>query len=97
MPQEEYRELQVLGDKVEQVLHEAFLTGDPAGELAQEAADLHRQWLGGWWGYYDSDAHAGLAQMYVEDERFRSFYDKDQPGTAEFLRDAIVIYTVKQD
>jgi len=24
--------------------------------------------------------------MYVEDERFAAYYDKDQPGTAEFLR-----------
>jgi len=31
--------------------------------------------------------------MYVADERFRSYYDKEQPGTAEFLRDAVLIYT----
>jgi len=42
---------------------------------------------------YSKEAHAGLAKMYVEDERFAAYYDKDQPGTAEFLRDAILIYT----
>jgi hypothetical protein len=31
--------------------------------------------------------------MYVEDERFRANYDEKEPGTAEFLRDAIHIYT----
>jgi hypothetical protein len=31
--------------------------------------------------------------MYVDDERFKAHYDKEQPGTAEFLRDAIGIYT----
>jgi hypothetical protein len=31
--------------------------------------------------------------MYVADERFTACYDKKQPGMAEFLRDAIVIYT----
>jgi hypothetical protein len=31
--------------------------------------------------------------MYVDDERFRAHYDKEQPGGAEFLRDAVWIYT----
>jgi hypothetical protein len=31
--------------------------------------------------------------MYVDDERFAAYYDKDQPGVAEFLRDAVLIYT----
>ncbi len=30
--------------------------------------------------------------MYVDDERFTAYYEK-QPGTAVFLRDAILIYT----
>ena len=72
---------------------EAFKTGDPAGELAQKAADLHKQWLTYYWKEYSKEAHAGLAQMYVDDERFTAYYDKEQPGTAEFLRDAIHIYT----
>jgi len=31
--------------------------------------------------------------MYVDDERFTAYYDKKQPGTAEFLRDAVIFYT----
>ena len=61
----------------------SFLTGDPAGELAK-AAELHRRWLSFTDSY--SKAHAGLAQMYVDDPRFTAYYDKKQPGTAEFLR-----------
>jgi MerR family transcriptional regulator, thiopeptide resistance regulator len=60
---------------------------------AQKTADLHRQWLGFFWGSYSKEAHAGLAQMYVDDERFRAYYDQGQPGRTEFLRDAILIYT----
>jgi hypothetical protein len=74
-------------------LNEAFKTGDPAGELAQKAADLHRQWLCCFWDSYTKEAHAGVAQMYVDDERFTAYYDKAQPGTAKFLRDAVLIYT----
>jgi hypothetical protein len=54
---------------------------------------LHKQWLSYYWSEYSKEAHAGLAQMYVDDERFKAYYDEKQPGTAEFLRDAIYIYT----
>ncbi len=93
MTQEEYDTVTQLADDVITTLSEAFKNGDPAGELAQKAADLHRQWLCFYWDAYSKEAHAGLAQMYVDDERFTAYYDKEQPGTAEFLRDAVHIYT----
>lgn len=68
-------------------------TGNPAGEQAQKAADLHKQWLCFYWDQYSKEAHEGLAEMYVSDERFTAYYDKVQSGATEFLRDAIVIYT----
>lgn len=93
MSQEEYDEITKLTEEVNTTLAEAFKTGDPAGELAQKAADLHKKWLMFYWNEYTKEAHAGLGQMYVDDERFTAYYDKEQPGTAEFLRDAILIYT----
>ncbi|MFL0557620.1 MULTISPECIES: MerR family transcriptional regulator [Paenibacillus] len=93
MTQEEYAKVTQLENEVKVALAEAMKTGDPAGELAQKAADLHKQWLTFYWNEYSKEAHAGLAQMYVDDERFKAYYDKDQPGAAEFLRDAIQIYT----
>jgi DNA-binding transcriptional MerR regulator len=93
MTQEQHDEVTALTEKLTQTLAEAFKTGNPAGEIAQKAADLHKQWLCFYWNEYSKEAHAGLAQMYVDDERFTAYYDKEQPGTAEFLRDAIHIYT----
>ncbi|WP_312472501.1 MerR family transcriptional regulator [Neobacillus sp.] len=93
MTQEQYNEVTALEVQLKLTLAEAFKTGDPAGELAQKVADLHKQWLTYYWNEYSKEAHAGLAQMYVDDERFTAYYDKEQPGTAEFLRDAIEIYT----
>ncbi|NLM44789.1 MAG: MerR family transcriptional regulator [Clostridiales bacterium] len=93
MTEKEYDELVKLEKEFRETLAEAYKTGEPAGELAQKAADLHRQWLTFYWHQYSKEAHAGLAQMYVDDERFKSYYDAKQPGTAEFLRDAILIYT----
>lgn len=93
MTQEEHEKVTRLATEVSAALADAFKTGDPSGELAQKAADLHKQWLTCYWSEYSKEAHANLAQMYVEDERFRAYYDEKQPGTAQFLRDAIRIYT----
>lgn len=93
MTKQQYDEFEKLGASVISTLKEAFATGNPAGELAQKTADLHRKWLSYVWGSYNKEAHADLAQMYVDDERFTAYYDKEQPGSAEFLRDAILIYT----
>jgi len=92
MTEEQYAAVEKLSAEVMNTLREAFKTGDPAGELAQKAADLHRQWLCHFWDSYTKEAHAGVAQMYVDDERFTAYYDKEQPGTAAFLRDAVFIY-----
>ncbi|NTW72948.1 MAG: MerR family transcriptional regulator [Eubacteriaceae bacterium] len=93
MTQEQYDEVTALALEISTTLAEAFKTGDPGGELAQKTAELHKKWLTFYWDKYSKEAHAGLAQMYVDDERFTAYYDKDQPGTAVFLRDAIFIYT----
>ena len=93
MTQKDHDAVTKLAKEVIDTLEEAFKTGDPASELAQKAADLHKQWLTYYWDTYTTEAHAGLAQMYVDDERFTAYYDKNQPGMAAFLRDAVVIYT----
>ncbi len=95
MTKEQYDEVEKLGNEVLKTLKEAFSTGDPAGELAQKAADLHRQWLCFFWDSYNKEAHAGIVQMYVDDPRFTAYYDKENPGTAAFLRDAVLIYVGK--
>ncbi|MNP57023.1 HTH-type transcriptional activator TipA [compost metagenome] len=92
MTPQQYEEVTRLTEEVMTSLRDAFKTGDPAGELAQKTAELHRQWLSFYWNQYSKEAHAGVAEMYVADERFKAYYDKDTPGMAEFLRDAIQIY-----
>ncbi len=93
MTQEQYEAAEKIQSEMFETLKEAFKTGDPAGELAQKAADLHRQWLCFFWDSYSKEAHAGVAQMYVDDERFTAYYVRVQPGLAKFLRDAVHIYT----
>lgn len=93
MSEEKYAQVQKLGLDMTTTLNEAFETGNPAGKLAQKAAELHRKWLSCYWDSYTKEAHVGIAQMYVDDARFTAYYDKKQPGVAVFLRDAILIYT----
>jgi len=93
MTEQEHAELEQLAADIHTMLAAAFAAGDPAGELAQKAADMHRRWLTFYWDSYSPEAHAGVAQMYVDDPRFTAYYDKDQSGTAAFLRDAVNVYT----
>ncbi|MBC2322281.1 MerR family transcriptional regulator [Listeria booriae] len=95
MSEAEVERVNRLAETILVELAEAFETGDPAGDKAQEVAAMHKEWLSTYWDTYSKEAHAGLAQMYVDDERFTAYYDKDQPGLAAFLRDAIVIFTSK--
>lgn len=39
------------------------------------------------------EAHANITQMYLDDERFKANYDSKNPGTAAFLREAVLYYT----
>jgi len=92
LTKEQYDESEWLRLELEKTLKAAFEAGDPAGELAQKACDLHKQWLGVFYPKYSKEYHKGLAEMYVADERFRENYDKIAFGCTEFLRDAINIY-----
>ncbi|UDN60954.1 MerR family transcriptional regulator [Clostridioides sp. ES-W-0016-02] len=93
MSKKDYEDWQDLSTEIISKLKKAFKTGDASNELSQEVARLHHKWLSYTWNAYSKEAHAALAQMYVDDERFTSYYDKEQPGLAKFLRDSIVFYT----
>jgi len=92
MTREQYAEVEALSAELNKTLKAAFEQGDPSGELAQKACELHKKWLCFFWDQYSREAHIGLVQMYVDDPRFRAYYDKIAVGCAEFLRDAIKIY-----
>jgi DNA-binding transcriptional MerR regulator len=94
MTEEQWRSACVLREEYEQLLKEAFAQGDPAGEAAQKACDLHRQWLCLFWkeGMYSKEAHRGMGEMYVEDPRFSAYYERIAPGCAVFFRDALRVY-----
>lgn len=92
MSKEQYQEAERLGKEVLETFREAFEQGDPTSELAQKACELHKRQLCFYWPQYSPEAHVGVTKMYVEDERFRAYYDKVVPGLAAFIRDAVRVY-----
>lgn len=92
MSELEYAEFARLGDEINATLAAALATGNPASQLGQQVAALHKQWLCYTWPQYNAEAHKMLAQAYVDDERFTAYYEKSGVGAAAFLRDAIVYY-----
>ena len=90
LSQEDYQQLETLATEIQEKLVEAVQSGAaPSGEPAQEIVQLHKKWLSFSWPKYSAQAHRGLGEMYVADERFTAYYDGKQVGCAQFLRDAI--------
>ena len=82
--------MSAIGEALQRRLEAALTAGvSPEGEEGRAIAALHREWLSFTWPSYSPQAHAGLAEMYVVDERFTAYYEAWAPGAAEFLRDAI--------
>lgn len=73
-----------------QAAHRAGL--DPACEEVQTLVRRHQAWVSAGWGGrpVPDGALIGLAQMYVDDERFGRHYGG--PSGASYLRDAVTIY-----
>lgn len=69
----------------------------PEDARAQRVAQRQFEWLsqsatGTGQGPVTAEYFTGLAQMYVADARFTANYDRFGVGTAEFVRDAMLVY-----
>ena len=58
-------------------------------EAAKHIAQLHRQWLTVTMPQYSPQIHRGIAAMYLADERFTRYYDRNVQGCAQLLHDAV--------
>lgn len=94
LTEEQYRKMEAVEQQLFEKLKSAMQAGNPTAPEALQAAELHREWLSFTWSTYSKEAHAGLAEMYVQDERFAAYYEnKIREGAAQFLRDSIRYYT----
>ena len=87
---EQCREWKELEGEIFRRLEAAVQAGtSPDSAEGREIVELHRRWLTLSTGSYAPERHKGIAELYVADERFAAYYDKNIPGCARFLRDAV--------
>jgi len=69
----------------------ALMASDVAPDDPKAAAvvDAHRNHISKWFYECSAEVHAGLGEMYVTDERFKSNIDKDGDGLAAYMSAAI--------
>lgn len=91
MTKEQYAHFEALSQKIGQLLRNAEQLVIPSTE-AESLFQTHKEWLNMSWGRYDAAAHKGLADMYLADERFTAYYDKNQVGATQKLVAAIHYY-----
>ncbi len=90
LSKEEYDKMQAVAAEILESLKLAVSEGKDYKEAeGKKIANLHKEWLSFTWPTYSAAAHHGLVQMYVADERFTDYYDKEQPGCAQFLKNAV--------
>ena len=93
LTQEQYQEWTELGREIQERLEAAVRVGlSPESEEGKKITALHCRWLTITGNRYDPAKHRGIAELYVMDERFTAYYDKQVSGCARFLRDAIICW-----
>ncbi|OCS88265.1 MerR family transcriptional regulator [Caryophanon tenue] len=92
MTEVQYEAAQRLESQVFSLLRDMLVAQDD--ETMLEIAELHKRWLSMYWPKYTTVAHAGLASMYIADERFTAYYDERAGvGATQLLYEAIMRYT----
>ena len=92
----DYEKFQTLGKKVMEVLKAAVISkASPESETGRSVASLHKEWLGYSWKDYTEQKHKGVVSLYVQDERFKKYYDREQNGCADFLLAAVDFWAEK--
>lgn len=91
LSEDEFKDMQNIENEMFESLKEVVKTKDLESEAAKNVYENHKSWLNFTWESYSPEAHIGLAEMYVEDERFSNYYN-ERAGieVVKILRDIIV-------
>lgn len=93
MSEEEFNKMNKIEEEIFNGLLEVVASRDLDSKTARDVYENHKKWLGFTWPSYSKEAHIGLAEMYVTDERFAKYYnDKAGLEVVNTLRDIIVKY-----
>jgi len=87
---EDWARINAAQEGIEAGFADAMAAGDPPeGERARHLAEQARLHIDRWFYPCSHRMHAGLAEMYVADPRFRAHYDDRAPGLAGYVAAAI--------
>ena len=92
MDEETWNNMDALEERIKELLAAAMASGDVEGPEAQQLVAAHARWIGLHWGTgaYSAEAHRNLADGYLADERFVTYYDSAcGTGATQFLHDAL--------
>ena len=96
MSQEDWEHFKTLEKEIKESLKNGVLSGIASeSEEAKKIVLLHKEWLKMTWKKYTKEAHKGIANAYVADERFRMYYDEEVEGCAKLLKAAIEYWADK--
>jgi MerR family transcriptional regulator, thiopeptide resistance regulator len=85
----QWQQIKDEGDQIVIDLAAVMARGIPAtAPEATAIAERHRQHVERWFYPCSPAMHAGLGQMYIQDERFAAFYEGIRVGLTEYVRDA---------
>lgn len=81
------------GEEVRDQLAALFIEGKPADDQEIQALiKLHYEWVCLFWTP-NREQYIGLGEMYGQDPRFTEFYDKKANGLADFIGEAIRVWS----
>lgn len=93
LSEKEMQKMQETEDKLFTHLKQLAETKDIESQEAKEVYRLHKQWLSYTWPSYSAQAHRGLVQMYISDERFAKYYnDRAKKEIISLLHDVVMKY-----
>jgi MerR family transcriptional regulator, thiopeptide resistance regulator len=87
---EDWEAIKAEGDANEERMVDLMRAGaDPEGPEARAVAESMREHITRWFYPCSVEMHAGLADMYEADARFRAYYEKRAEGYASYVAAAI--------
>ena len=86
----DWREIKAQQDQLMKKMAAELNRGAPSdSEAAMKVAEDHRRYIDRWFYPCDHQMHAGLAEMYVSDERFATTFEAHAEGLARFFAAAV--------
>lgn len=90
----DFNQMQEIEERLFDQLDVLSNSKDLTSQEAENVYLLHKEWLMYSWPKYSTEAHRGLVQMYMSDERFQKYYnDRAGKEAVSLLHDAVMKYT----